>query len=639
MKPSNKKFKPALLRGKRRYLIILHDSVMLVVAWLGAYWLRFNLGDIPQTVLPNMLISLVILAPIQMIAYAKFGLYRGVWRFASIPDLMRILKAVAWGTLVTVLVLFVVTRLEDLPRSVPVIYMGLLVLLLSGSRFAYRWYRDHAKADLTQKRVLIIGAGNSGETLVRDLLMERRKEYRPVAFIDDNAEKIGKELHGIRVVGNTRSLVQQVSAYRIDIIMLAIPNASPKKMRRIVRLCGKTGVAFRTLPKLKDLVSGHSVLQELREVRIEDLLGRESIDLDKSGLTRSLQSKVVLVTGAGGSIGSELCRQIASYRPELLVLVDNSEFNLYKIARTLAETWPSQPIVASLTDITDQVAVTHVLAKYKPTALFHAAAYKHVPLLEDQMRQAVRNNIVGTQTIAEAAMGAGVEVFVQVSTDKAVNPTNVMGLTKRVAEIFCQNVNRTQAFPTRFITVRFGNVLDSAGSVVPLFRRQIQQGGPVTLTSSEITRFFMTIAEASQLILQASSLGRGNEIFVLEMGSPIKIEELARNMIVLAGKTPDVDIKIQYVGLRPGEKMHEELFYAHETIESTSNNKIRLVLSSIIAWPSFKEQIDQLLQCVEEYDETRMAAILFTLVPEYELELQRQKNVLHFPVAIGTGSL
>ncbi len=616
---------PGQLRSS--WAAFAHDLLMIPVAWMSAYWMRFNLGRIPDEYITSGLYALLLIVPVQIIAFYRFGLYRGVWRFASMPDIMRILKATVIGTVVALVLLFVFTRLQGVPRSIPLMYPLILVMLLAGPRFIYRWFKDYRLQPGHGTRVLIVGAGSAGEMLVRDLIKEREKQYNPVGFVDDNPRRKGHEIHGVRVLGSTRQLPALVQEHAADIIILAIPNATAAQMRRIVRHCSRAGVPFRTLPRLQDFVSGRSTLQELREVSIDDLLGREPVVLDTVGISHGIQGKVILVSGAGGSIGSELCRQISKYSPELLILVDHSEYNLYRIYEELLKAYPRQRIIRRLIDVTDRVAVEYLLRTNRPSTIFHAAAYKHVPMLEDQARPALKNNVLGTRILAEAADKYQVEEFVLVSTDKAVNPTNVMGATKRVSELICQNINERSK--TRYVTVRFGNVLDSAGSVVPLFREQIRAGGPVTVTDPEITRFFMTIPEASQLIMQAAVLGKGGEIFVLDMGKPVRIADLARQMIMLSGKVPDKDIAIVYTSLRPGEKMHEELFHEKEQEKQTAHPKIKLANSRLVDWDWLQELLGRIERAVAQHDEQALQAVLSSLVPEFNRQ-SSETNVIPF---------
>ncbi len=595
----------------------IHDLLMIPIAWVGAHWLRFNLEGIPQPFLDRALVSLLLVIPAQAAVFWVFGLYRGVWRFASLPDLVRIGKAVGVGLLFVSLLVFGVAE-AGIPRSAPLLYAILLGLLLTAPRFLYRWVKDHRFGIRSGQRVLIVGAGGAGEMLVRDLLRNGRGAYLPVGFVDDDPRKRGKEIHGVRVLGPTTELRRLVNEFALDILMLAVPSASLEQRRRLVELAEECAVPFRTVPQLEDLVSGNVRIDQLREVVIEDLLGREPVSLDWEGIRAGVGGRVILVTGAGGSIGSELCRQIARMEPAALVLLDNSEFNLYAVDLELGERFPGVSRHAVLGDVVDRVAVERVFEKYRPQLVFHAAAYKHVPLLESHIREAVRNNVLGTREVALAADRYGCSEFVLISTDKAVRPANVMGTTKRVAEIFCHNLNARSS--TRFVTVRFGNVLGSAGSVVPLFRRQIEAGGPVTVTHPKMERYFMTIREACQLIMQAGVMGGGGEIFVLDMGEPVRIAYLAEQMIRLSGKTPGEEVAIRYTGLRPGEKLYEELFHEREEPVPTSQPGILLARHSEMSWDVLNQCMKELQSASEQYDVERLAGVLGRVVPERSRE-------------------
>ncbi len=599
-----------------RTAIILHDLCMAAAAWLGAYWFRFNLGSIPEPFFETAWMMLPPLLGIQAGAFRYFGLHRGLWRFTSLPDLTRIVRAVIAGLALFTVAAFLLTRMEGMPRSALPLYGLLLVPLLVGPRFAYRYFKFGQMPAQPGERTLIVGTGKASELLVRELLQDPQQGYAPIALVDDDPSKLGKEIHGIRVVGQCRSIPQIVEEQAIDLILIALPaSAGSQQLRRVVELCEGTGIPFRMAPRLKDLMAGRASYKELREVSIEDLLGRDPIALDWDILRTGLANKRVLITGAGGSIGSELSRQIARLNPEEMVVLDKSEANLYNLETELAQSFPQVAHHPILLDVCDRHGVEHVLRCHLPQVVFHAAACKQVPILERQVREAVRNNVVGTRVLAEAAVRAGVERFIQISTDKAVNPTSVMGATKRVAEMFCQNFPAPQH--TGFITVRFGNVLDSKGSVVPRFRQQIAAGGPVTVTHPEVTRYFMTLSEAAQLILQAAAMGGGGEIFVLDMGEPIEIRYLAEQMIQLSGRVPREEIRITYTGLRPGEKLHEELFHTEEWPVRTQHAKILRADSRWMASESLAQALDTLEQACAEYDETRLRALLRRVVAEY----------------------
>jgi len=616
----------------RKVAVIGHDLVMVSLAWLLAYLIRFNFAPADVS-WDSYFATLPIVLAAQGAVLWFTGLYRGVWRFASIPDLWNITRAVLIGALVVSLSLFLYNRLQGVPRTILVLYPIFLVLMLGAPRLLYRMWKDHglnSRFVPEAKRVLILGAGRAGEMLVRD--MRRESEYKPVGFLDDSPRLKGAKLHGLPVVGAIDKLKVAVAENGIDLVMIAMPSASSTQMRRVVALCEQAEVTFRTLPRLQDLVSGHSALKEMREVAIDDLLGRDPVALDWKHVSESLAGKTVLVSGGGGSIGSELCRQISKLGPSTLILLEQSEFNLYSIEMELRRVYPNLALHSCLVDVADKVAVEHVLETYRPEVIFNAAAYKHVPMLEYQAREAVHNNVLGTKTLATAADKYGCGTFVMVSTDKAVNPANIMGASKRAAEIFCQSLDRQSK--TRFITVRFGNVLGSAGSVVPLFRKQIEAGGPVTVTHPEITRFFMTIPEASQLIMQAGAMGTGGEIFVLDMGEPVKVKYLAEQMIRLSGKVPGKDLEIIYTGLRPGEKLFEELFHDQECLAETSHEKIMLARCRLADWEHVQSVMELMAQACEMYDEPECKRLLKKLVPEMGATgLPPEDNVIPLNVA------
>jgi FlaA1/EpsC-like NDP-sugar epimerase len=606
--------------------VIMHDLFMAALAWQAAWWIRFNL-DFPYYNWQLSLYTLPLVLIIQGLVYNRFKLHRGLWRFASLPDLWNIFRAAVFGAVFITLVLFIWIRLEGIPRSILILYPVLLMFLLGGPRLAYRMWKDHSfnlKPISGGKRVLIVGAGRAGEMLIRDML--RDGQYTPVGFVDDNPALQDAEIHGIRVLGKTASIPEISRQKEPDIIVLAVPSANSEQMQAILSRCEETGLPLRTLPKMQDMVSGQVTINELREVSIEDLLGREKVELDWNIIQQGLGNKVVLVSGGGGSIGSELCKQIVRLNPAALVIFERSEFNLYNIDRILSSAGQGVKIYPVLGDLCDMEKVDHVVRTYKPDVIFHAAAYKHVPILQLQAREAVKNNILATRYLADSAIKNQCNKFVFISTDKAVNPANVLGSSKRIAEMYCEWKNQ-QAI-TRFITVRFGNVLDSDGSVVPLFREQIRKGGPVTVTHPEITRFFMTIPEASQLIMQAGAMGKGGEIFVLDMGKPVKITYLAEQMIKLSGRRPGQDIRIVYTGLRAGEKLHEELFYANESRASTDHPKILLARHSEIDWSTFAGKISELEKACLLFDEDKLRSLLEELVPVHLQEAREKSNVI-----------
>jgi FlaA1/EpsC-like NDP-sugar epimerase len=599
---------------RSRAAALSHDLTMIPIAWLGAYWLRFNLEAVPAPYIDRALALAPAVMAVQGALAWYFGLYRGLWRFASLPDLVRIAKTVVFGTGLIAVGVFLLTRMEGIPRSVFPLYAILLFGLLGAPRVLYRWLKDRHLYSTDGKRALIVGAGRAGEMLVRDMLRDVSSPYRPVAFVDDDKRKLGKDIHGLPVAGTCDDIQLVASERDIDLIMIALPSARTREIRRVVEVCEKTGLPFRTLPRLQDIVSGQASIKDLRDVRIEDLLGREPVKLDWRAISADIREQSILVTGGGGSIGAELCRQIAALGPSRLIIYEQSEYNLYAIERELRQSFPVLALSAVLGDIGDAVAVNDVFETFRPRRVFHAAAYKHVPMLESQLRQAVANNVLGTDVVASAAERYGCDEFVLISSDKAVNPANVMGATKRVAEIVCQGLGTRST--TKFITVRFGNVLGSSGSVVPLFKAQIEAGGPVTVTHPDVTRYFMTIPEAAQLILQASVIGKGGEIFVLDMGEPMKIGYLAEQLIRLSGKRPGDDIEIRYTGLRPGEKLFEELFHGAEKLGQTTHPKILLANCRQLEHRIIREAIAALSAAVGRNDVAELRRLVRSLVPE-----------------------
>lgn len=608
-----KKFFKFLLLN--RWSALVHDLLWIPVALALAYWLRFNMEGIPPMFLRSLKVLIVIALPLQGLLFWHSGLYRGLWRFASIPDLVRIVKAACLGTVCIIVASAISIRMEGTPRSIFFLYPLLLTTGLTLSRISYRWYKDH-RLDFRAKlgrRTLIVGAGRAGEMLVRDL--QYREEYQPVAFVDDNQQLLNREIHGIPVASDIEGMEEVVRAMDVELVLIAIPSADKKLLQRIVARCDRAGVPYQTLPSVVEIAGGQVTVEKLRPVTVEDLLGREVIETDNKAVAAYLAGKVVLVTGGGGSIGSELCRQIAAQAPARLIVFENSEFNLYTIEYELRGGFPELVFDFVLGDIKDKDRVSWLFGHFRPQVVFHAAAYKHVPMLEANPAEGVLNNVVGTKQAADAADRFGAERFVLISTDKAVNPTNIMGTTKRIAELYCQNLNEHSG--ACFITTRFGNVLGSAGSVVPLFKKQIENGGPVTVTDPRISRYFMTIPESVSLILQAGSMGEGGEIFVLNMGEPVLIDDLARQMIQLSGLKVGEDIEIVYTGLRPGEKLHEELLHESEALQVTSHGKLFLANSRKVEWDYLLAQLEELRKSAVIRDLDTMVALMHEIVPEF----------------------
>ena len=599
---------------------------MVIIAWFLAYWLRFNLGSIPAENLEFAFIMLPFVVLIHVAMSLGFGVPRGAWRFTSTHDVLPIVMSVCAGIAVSVFVIFLVNRLEFIPRTVFLLQGMLLVGLLSSSRLLYRIYHTPSVRGASGKRVLIMGAGVAGNMLVIDLKNSTSLLYEPVGFLDDDPNLNGNRIQGVRVLGECSALPQLAQGLRVEQVLIAMPSATTEEKNRIVDFCLDAQIPYLTLPKVQDILDGTARSRDLRPVALDDLLGRDPVSLDINLISSGMSGKNVLITGAGGSIGSELCRQVVQLNPASLILLEQNEYNLYRIAHEIENKYPDIALHARLGDVCDEPGVRSVFNQHLPNVVFHAAAYKHVPSLEGQIRAAVRNNVVGTDVVARVSCETGCEKFVLISTDKAVNPTSIMGATKRMAEILVQARNARSE--VAFITVRFGNVLGSAGSVVPLFERQIAEGGPVTVTHPDVTRFFMTISEACQLIMQACVQGKGSETFVLDMGEPIKISYLAKQLIRMAGLIPGQDIEIVYTGLREGEKLVEELFHNEEKLEKTLHDQISLAESRALNSDSVVNAVRLLTSNIQQSDTDGIEQIMKELVPEY-----MQRNLVE-----GTGS-
>ncbi len=599
----------------RSALVFLFDLAAPAVAWIGAFLLRFNFSW-PVPYEDHLLIGLLALIPAHALICLWAGLYRGLWIFASLPDLKRVLRAVAMSSLAMLAFVAFYRDPFGTPRSIVVLYPMILVAWMAGGRVAYRMFKEHrlyGGLNAEGKPVVIVGAGRGGAMLVREL--DRVPDWRVVGLVDDDPAKWGREVLGRPVFGAIDTLPQTLAEEKARHVILAIPSASSVVRRRATDLAAKAGAHVFTIPGVEDLLSGRVAVSSIRPVEIDDLLGRESVEIDSAHVSAMLAGRTVLVTGAGGSIGSELCRQLARFAPQKLVLLEQSEFALYTLEQWFTVNRPDTPIVPLAGDVKDAARIDEVFAAHRPQVVFHAAAYKHVPLMEvGNAWQAARNNVLGTLRVAECARRHGAERFVLISTDKAVNPTNVMGATKRLAEMACQAL-QTEGGRTQFEMVRFGNVLGSTGSVIPKFQAQIARGGPVTVTHPEITRYFMSIPEAAQLVLQAATMGEGGEIFVLDMGEPVRIVDLARNMIRLSGFGED-EIRIEFTGLRPGEKLYEELLADTEHTLATPHPKLRIARSRAALDGILAELRDWLGQAGPVSDDEVRAA-LGRWVPEY----------------------
>ena len=552
---------------------LVHDAVALAVSWALAFALLR--GAASPVLAGDVALALVVAAPLQALASYLFGVYQGIWRYTSLPDVQRIVFSVLAGTVAVALTLHLVGLGDVLGYREYVLYPLILVAVMAGSRMALRSFREwslYGRGGEEGAPVVVLGAGDTAVGLLKEL--SRSHEWRVMGLLDDDEQKRGRLLHGVRVMGPLAELPRLAARLKLRHAIIAMPSVSYKVRRQVIEVCKRAKVSVLTVSSLNNLAGSKLAPPKIRKVAVEDLMKREPVTLDDAGLHELLTGKVVLVTGAGGSIGSELCRQIAAFQPSMLVLFEQNEYAMYKVDGELREAFPEMPVASVVGDVKNVKRVSQVIHQYSPSIVFHAAAYKHVPLMEElNSWEAVQNNVYGTFVVARAAIDYGVRKFVFVSTDKAVNPTNVMGATKRLAEMVCQALQAGST--TRFEMVRFGNVLGSAGSVIPRFQEQIDKGGPVTVTHPEMVRYFMSIPEAAQLVLQAGCMGLGGEIFVMDMGEPVKIVDLARDMIRLS-ELSEEDIRIVYTGLRPGEKLFEELLADDEHTRPTPHPKLRI---------------------------------------------------------------
>ncbi|WP_339777373.1 nucleoside-diphosphate sugar epimerase/dehydratase [uncultured Thalassospira sp.] len=623
---------------RRSQVAFAHDVIMAAISFPLALYLR--VGDaLPYFVPQNMVLATLGFAVLSGGIFWMFGLYRGIWRYASLNDLSRIAKAVTLAIAILFAVLFLTTRLDWLPRSAPIIQWFLLMALLGGPRLLYRVIKDRSVSRAMARQgesripILLIGAGDESEAFIRETRRSALAPFEVVGIVGLTEGRVGRNMHGVKVFDTVENLEAT-----LDKLENARHGLRPRKLvltgnalrhpdvGKWVEIADRRGVTLSRLPKLGDLRDGVSDPLQIRPVAIEDLLGRPEARLDRDKVRQMITGRRVLVTGAGGSIGSELVRQIASYGPAHICLFDAGEYNLYEIDMEMSEKYPDLPRYSVLGDVRDRVRLAQVFAIEKPDIVFHAAAYKHVPLVEHNPNEGILTNTIGTRNVAEACRAADVETMVLISTDKAVNPANVMGASKRLAECYCQaleTLSDAERGKTRFVTVRFGNVLGSTGSVVPLFRRQLEAGGPLTVTHEGITRFFMTIAEAVELVLQAAEMGRqgmtaGGKIFVLDMGRPVKIVDLARQMILLAGLRPDTDVKIKVTGLRPGEKLYEELFHDSEPPAPTATDGVLLAAPRVLDYALINSVLDQLAQSAQARNSERTLELISQLVPEFQ---------------------
>ena len=624
------------LRNKNFCIIFALDVFLFAISLFGAYLIRFDF-NLSSPLLRQANAILPVFIPVKSSVFFLFRAYKGMFRYAGIDDMRRLFLATCFSSTLLFTGFLIVNRFQGYSRGVFVLDFFLTLVLVGGFRIALRLtFEEYAKKrqiheyggeerfEKRKKKLLIIGAGNTGEKILREIQNNHLLNYQVVGFLDDDPGKHKRAIHGVSVLGSSADLPSIVERYWVKDVLIAVPSATGAQMRKIIEICDKVGVKYQTVPGLAELIDGKVSVKNLRDVNYRDLLRREPVELDVGGIERYLKNKCVMVTGAGGSIGSELCRQIVRFMPDLLVLFDSSEPNLYSIQMELKHRVGYQRYATVLASVQDSPLVAKVMKRYRPDVIFHAAAYKHVPMLERNPWQAVTNNVKAGQVLMQSALENGVGHFVLVSTDKAVRPTNVMGASKRICELL---LAAHMGNGTRMMAVRFGNVVNSAGSVVPLFREQIAKGGPVTVTHPEITRFFMTIPEAAQLILQAGALGKGGEMFILDMGTPIKIVDMARDLIRLSGKEPETEIEIVFTGLRDGEKLYEELMDSGEGVVGTSHEKI-MVLKAKDAWNGHEnqenykehltEKLEQLYVLAADCDGCAIREKMKEIVPEYQ---------------------
>ncbi|MBX3228139.1 MAG: polysaccharide biosynthesis protein [Labilithrix sp.] len=613
----------------RRFLVVVVHAALWTFALAASFLLRFEF-TIPAAYRALGLKLVLLTLGMRSLVHWRLGLFHGLWRYSGARDLISLFKgAVISSFLIATIWAFLATG--TFPRSILILDFAFSILVVGGVRFGIRTIREvvlqsmrstPARGESRRRRILVLGAGDAGEMLMREIVRIYGHRYDPVGFLDDASHKQNERIHGLPVLGPISDVVPICARERIDEIILAIPSMTGTQIRQIVGLCRPTGASLRTLPAVDSLIDGRVTVSQLADVAIEDLLGREPVTLDTEAIEDFIRGRVILVTGAGGSIGSELCKQICRFGPRTLLLVEQAENNLFEVHRALIAEHREVSIIPCVADICDSRRLETIFERERPAVVFHAAAHKHVPMMESNPGEAIKNNVFGTKKVADAAHRFGVEKFVMVSTDKAVNPTSVMGVSKRVAELYIQALSQTSR--THFIAVRFGNVLGSAGSVIPIFKEQIKAGGPVTVTHPEMRRYFMTIPEACQLILQAGTMGRGGEIFILDMGEPVKIVDLARDLIRLSGFEVD-DVPIVFSGVRPGEKLFEELSFDAEKAEKTGHPKIFVGMLGFTPLAELEHGLVRLHTLTDGSAPERIRTELKRLVPEYSPELNSDR--------------
>ena len=604
----------------RQLFLVLMDAFLFSISSVMALWLRyeFEMGKLIDSLHFFNILKLLPFTVISTVAiFAIFGLYNSLWEFAGEREMFSVFLATITAAVFQTVLQFATTLI--VPRSFVFIHFLILFILISGLRFSYRFFRHHRNSRRGKpgetRRTMIIGAGDAGATILRELQRSKFSNNKVVCLIDDDEKKVGRNMYGVSVVGTSEYIKEAVHKYDVEEIIFAIPTAPVAKKKEILNICKNTGCELKTLPGIYQLVNGEVNVQKIRKVQIEDLLARDSIKVNINEIVGYVNDRVVLVTGGGGSIGSELCRQIAEHGPRTLIIFDIYENNAYAIQQELCRKYPDLDLRVLIGSVRDKKRVDMVFETYHPSIVFHAAAHKHVPLMENSPNESIKNNVFGTWNVADSADRYKADTFILISTDKAVNPTNIMGASKRICEMIICNFAKISA--TKYACVRFGNVLGSNGSVIPVFKKQIEQGGPVTVTHKDIIRYFMTIPEAVSLVLQAGSYAKDGEIFVLDMGEPVRIDDLARNMIRLSGFEPDVDIPIIYTGLRPGEKLFEELLLSEEGLGKTENDLIFIGHLEDIDKEKFEEKLAWLESACESNSED-IRKFVMDIVPEYK---------------------
>jgi FlaA1/EpsC-like NDP-sugar epimerase len=633
MVSTEQEIRPPWQARYRTVISVLVHTLLFALALFLSFCLRydFKFNNPPNWIADEYLSYLLLTLVVKIAIFGALGLYRDSWRYVGLRDLFSIIKATHISVITCLAAVWIsawlgwyppkdkLDRTYWIPNSIFLLDWVSTIAAISAARIGYRFYYEELRTlnAVSQVRLLIVGVGDIADSILREIIRTSEDRYRVVGFLDDDRSKRRSRIRGVEVLGTTEEIRQVCKQHDVDEVLIALPSSPQKKIRHLINLCQGMNLRFRTVPAVSDLIEGKVQVSQIRPVDIEDLLGRDPVTLDIQAIGDYIRGRVILVTGAGGSIGSEMCRQIARFQPRKLLLVERMENALFEINRELERNCPDLVRLPLVADIADTARILNILETERPTAIFHAAAHKHVPMMEWNPGEAIKNNVLGTKCLADAATKAGVAKFVMISTDKAVNPTSVMGCTKRVAEMYVQQLREHRPGTTEFVTVRFGNVLGSSGSVVPIFKEQIARGGPVTVTHPEMTRYFMTIPEASQLVLQAGAMGKGGEIFLLDMGEPVKIVQLAMDLITLSGLRPNEDVEIQFSGIRPGEKLFEELSITGEDVARTAHPKIGIIKKRPEDFERVCAGFKLLSDMMNSSTADEIRAVLQEIVPEY----------------------